>query len=326
MAIAFDNDPRVAFIQMKIIGKWGEMQSPAPTPEVAAIMSECFHKYFKNKVVMTNIVPHIAMFNEYDFGTHWDSFAHWGNVHLLDYFETDRYKEIWKTQMTVGETAFDWGEPLGKNPNDAVINFRDRYIEVIRGTHCSSLSWLSRYDKKDPETTAAAIPIQKAMGYRYVLQNARYTKNIKQGENLDIAFNLINTGSAPMYYNEPLELSLLDPDTQEVIYSFIFDEIDIRKWLPDGDYSYMPVYTIADSFTLPENIESGIYTLALSILDSEGGNVPSVRFANTNYFKGGRTPLGNISVGETADIPPLDETKFADLFTDRLYYIYTPNN
>ncbi len=321
LALAFDNDPRVAFIQMGIIGQWGEMQSPGPSEDVAAIMSEAFHKYFKNKQVLTNIVPHMTFFKEYEFGTHWDSFGHWDNLSLLDMFEDDYFKDIWKRVPTYGETAFDWGEQLGENPNDAVINYRDRYIELIRYTHCTSLSWIAKYDKNDPDTTAGAVEIQKAMGYRFVLQNARFTKSCTPGGQLDVSFTVANTGSAPIYYNEPLELSLLDPKTKEAVWKTRFDNTDIRTWQPEGDYSKTPVYTVSESFTLPDNLKDGSYTLALSILDSRGGGVPSIRFANTNYFKGGRHPIGNISVGN-AEADGLDVSEFADLFTDRLFYIW----
>ncbi len=323
LAEVFDNDPRIGFIQMGFIGQWGEMQSPPPTNDVAALMSECFNKYFKNKIVITNIVPHMTFFREYDFGTHWDSFGHWDNLTLLDIFEEDEYYEtLWQRVPIYGEVAFDWGEQLGETPNDAVINHKDRFIELIRYTHCSNLSWIAKYDKNDPETTKNAVDIQKAMGYRFVLQNARYTSHVNAGGKLDVSFTVANTGSAPIYYNEPVELSLLDPETKEVVWKTTFNSTDIRTWQPDGNYSCTPVYTVSESFVLPENLADGQYTVALSILDSLGGNVPAIRFANTNYYEGGRHPIGNISVGTTTKADMLDSTQFADLFTDRLHYIY----
>ena len=118
-----------------------------------------------------------------------------------------------------------------------------------------------------------------------------------------------------------MELSLLDPKTKEVVWKTRLKNTDIRTWQPEGDYSKTPVYTVSESFTLPDNLKDGCYTLALSILDSCGGGVPSIRFANTNYYKGGRHPIGNISVGN-AESPRLDASEFDDLFTDRLFYIW----
>src|SRR5574344_1364480 len=45
----WDNDPRVAWTQMGIIGYWGEQHSPAPTPEMQKILGDTFSKAFKNK-------------------------------------------------------------------------------------------------------------------------------------------------------------------------------------------------------------------------------------------------------------------------------------
>jgi hypothetical protein len=41
---------------------------------------------------------------------------------------------------------------------------------------------------------------------------------------------------------------------------------------------------------------AGAYTLAVAILDPSSSS-PSLRFANTNYYSGGRTPLGRVGIG-----------------------------
>jgi len=45
----WDNDPRVAFIEMGIFGQWGEHHSPKPTPELEKLVGDAFTKAFKNK-------------------------------------------------------------------------------------------------------------------------------------------------------------------------------------------------------------------------------------------------------------------------------------
>lgn len=45
----WDNDPRVAFIEMGIFGKWGEQHSPLPTAEMEKLVGDAFAKAFKNK-------------------------------------------------------------------------------------------------------------------------------------------------------------------------------------------------------------------------------------------------------------------------------------
>ncbi len=70
----WDNDPRVAWVQMGIIGCWGEHRSPSPTTEIQQLMGEEFTAAFHNKKVL---VRHPWQeFTKYDFGGYWDSWAH----------------------------------------------------------------------------------------------------------------------------------------------------------------------------------------------------------------------------------------------------------
>jgi len=56
----------------------------------------------------------------------------------------------------------------------------------------------------------------------------------------------------------------------------------------------------------------GTYTLAVAVLDP-ASMAPALRFANTNYYSGGRTPLGRVSVGSSVappqDLGPFDALK-----------------
>ena len=319
MGEAWDNDPRVAYMQVGIIGYWGEMQSPYPTVEVQKVLSDAFAKYFKNKKVQTNIMVKFAFFSDNPVGVAWDSFGHWDNPHGLDYFRSDKFKDEWKTEVIGGETAYDWGDTVGRNINDGVLNYSDRYIELFRATHCTYIGWLAGYSQKDLEIVANAEKIQKVLGYRFVIDRASYTQEVSFGGEMQLDFAVKNTGSAPIYYNWPVEVSLLDPETHEPVWKQTIDSLDITKWLPEDNYSYNPLYSVSTSFTLPESL-NGRYILALSILDPEGGNMPAVRFANENYFSGGRTPLGYIGIGVTNSAPYLDSSTFDDIASDSITY------
>lgn len=73
------------------------------------------------------------------------------------------------------------------------------------------------------------------------------------------------------------------------------------------------------TFTLPADLRSGEYVLAVAILDP-AGMLPAVRFANTNYWSGGRTPLGPVAVGGAA--PAFRLNDFDDIQSDQsLYYV-----
>ena len=174
-----------------------------------------------------------------------------------------------------GETAFDWGEPLGTSPNDAVANNLDRLLEVFRFTHCNYIGWLASYNKTDPVITRNAAEIQKTLGYRFVLDQVSYSKTAEPGGRLAVSFSVKNTGSSPIYYNWPVEVSLLDPDTHQPVWRDTFQNTDITSWLPDSDYSCTPLYSAENTFNLPADLPAGEYILALSILDPDGGMLPA---------------------------------------------------
>ena len=102
----------------------------------------------------------------------------------------------------------------------------------------------------------------------------------------------------------------------------MIEGVDITQWLPGEEWDVhagayrkpAPANKISCDF-IPDNLKPGRYVIALSILDP-AGMLPSVRFANTNYFTGGRTPLGYVWVGEKAGDPNVDIAQFADLQND----------
>ena len=57
------------------------------------------------------------------------------------------------------------------------------------------------------------------MGYRFVLSNFSYPTSTKPDEPFKISFDVTNTGSSPFYYDWPVEISLLNSQTKEVVWS-----------------------------------------------------------------------------------------------------------
>lgn len=158
----------------------------------------------------------------------------------------------------------------------------------------------------------------------------RYTTNVMPGDTFTVNFSVRNIGSSPFYYSWPVEVSLLNPETKQPVWKTTFRDIDIRRWLP-GDkwdktekkYKIEPEKNqINGKFLLPADLPKGEYILGLSIIDP-AGNVPAVRFAVKNYFKGGRHPIGKIGIGKKINNFEISETVFDDLYSDRtLFYEY----
>jgi hypothetical protein len=333
----WDNDPRVAWVQLGIIGYWGEHHNPSPDEEMQKLLGDAFTAAFQNKKVT---VRHPWEFADYEFGIYWDSWAHIQQVanHGEGIAKLNAEHGRWKVCPMDGECAYNWGryqEQPGDNPNDTLRDpgHRDWLIDTIRWLHGNDLGWVANYDGSDPLVEAGAQEVQKAFGYRFVIEEVRYDAVVELGQAFRVSFSVRNTGSAPFYYNWPVEVSLLEPESREVVWRDIFTGVDIRSWLP-GDqwnketkrYEVGPkTYQVGGSFAAPGDMRQGDYILAVAILDP-AGTVPAVRFAIENYFVGGRHPVGVVGVGRAPLSAELDPTSFDDPAQDRtLHYEWSPS-
>lgn len=331
LAEAWDNDPRVAYVEMGLIGDWGEQEFPDTREDIKETIAAQFAKSFQNKKIMIRW-PNTYNDHIHNFGYYWDSFGH----HDQEYYAYHLRKTAprWQTAVIGGEVAYDWGNfriQPGANPNESLANpaHRNFIIDRIRSLHTNHLGWISSYNQDDAQVSAGAELMQMAFGYRFVITEASYPKKLTDGEDFVFSFKVTNTGSSPLYYNWPVEVSLLDPQTRNVVWKNQCSGIDLRTWLPGEDwdknkqkYRTPPqTYTVNQSMNLSE-VPSGEYLFALAILDP-AGELPSVRFAIENYFHGGRHPIGRVGVENTVETPSIAD--FDDLRSDNSLHYILPN-
>ncbi|MCP4451004.1 MAG: DUF4832 domain-containing protein [Planctomycetes bacterium] len=331
LGICWDTDPRVAHVELGLIGKWGEHHSPAPTPEIERLLGRAFEAAFVHTQVL---VRHPWQeFKGHGFGGYWDSWAHASQMDSHGQGMAS-LGDRWRTSLIGGETAYDWGrykEQPGDSPTDTVSDpvHRQFLIDTIRSLHCTQLRWVSDYDQANVLARVGAEAVQKAFGYRYVLQEIHYPRQIEQGDPFEVTFNVINTGSAPFYYDWPVELSLLDRNSNEPVWRGVFEGVDIRSWMPGDQWN-----PTAQAYTKPaipntghgvfevnDTVKTGTYVLAIAVLDP-AGQVPSLRLATRNYQQDGRHPLGFVGVGVRPRVTQLDPTGFDDPKEDQtLHYL-----
>jgi hypothetical protein len=342
---AWDEDPRIFAVQMGLIGRFGEHHNPAPTQEQRRLLTETFQKAFKHKPVLVR--HNDPEFMDAGFGIYYDTFANIsreppdGPKDQFPWQATNVYRDIWKRAPIEGEVEYNWQmqreeakpeETFGRTPNETmtVPAYRRFMIDKIRRYHASYLGWINNYDPSNSEVLAGAGEIQKAFGYRFVLDSVSYPLALQPGAKLPVKLTVRNTGSAPFYLDWPVAVGLLDPATAELVWSAPLNGVDIRKWLPGEDwdseaFAYRsPAVTFRESgdVTLPGNLKKGQYIIALAILDRQGGMMPSARFATSNYFRGGWHPLGFIGIGETPKQAALENAKFdSPAFDDSLHYV-----
>jgi hypothetical protein len=313
---AWDSDPRVAAVEMGLWGKWGEHNiypdqvegSDRIPADFQQALGDAFNAAFKNKKVMVRYPDTFA--NDTNVGFYWDSFAlpdddnAGGGSGMVT-------RDAWRTQMLSGEVAYDWGDQshLGGSPNGTLSSNAntDYVLGYVARLHASSLGWIAEYIPDGGAISANAARLQKALGYRFVITQATFTAAVAPGGSMDVSLTVANVGNASFYYPWPVEVSLLD-DARKVVWSATFAAADVTRWLPGAALSPL-------EGTFRPTVSPGTYTLAVAVLDP-AGNAPSLRFANTNYYRGGRTPIGRVAVGGAPEAPAQDLGAFDGLKAD----------
>lgn len=317
---AWDNDPRVAWVQTGIIGWWGEQENPVGVDEDgwAQRLGDAFDGAFKNKkfIVRNQNVWESA---GYELGTYWDSYGHPSQSGVHFEIKERNAQGRYLTEVIEGETAYNWGNDTwnpkyGASPTITCNNYKytNNLVDAIRDLHCTGLGWIASYkvdgtDGSNIDTVKAnAARIQEAFGYNFVIPEFSCSRRADQGTPLKIKFKVKNTGSAPFYQNWPLAFVLIDETTQAIVWKEQLNSVDIRKWHPGDNYSYTSrtyltpaqVYAIDTTITVPGTVLTGNYMAGITILEPYS-QTPGIFFDIKNFLSKSQTqPLCRIGIGK----------------------------
>ena len=351
---AWDNDPRVAYIEMGLIGEWGEHHDPSirgdmwpphtqPNhvagrtwiPGIEETLGDAFTEAFKNKKVM---VRYAYDFQDYNFGYYWDSFAY-EEEEERGYNWYMRRGDFWKDQVMGGEITWNYGSFYNEGCRSledvlAKDKRRQTVIDQVRALHVNHLGGVTwaKWDNVNFYNNASTI--QKIMGYHYVIKEFKYPERVDKGKDFTVSFSVLNTGSGPFYYDWPIEISLITADSHIVAWRTTLSSPRISQWMPGDNWdastqSYKvpaELNTVTETIKIDQDIPAGQYAIAIAVLDP-AGMVPSLRFANFNYWNGGRHPMGLIGVGADCSSHGLAMSAFDDIQEDQsLYYVYEKKN
>ncbi len=319
MAQAWDNDPQIAYVEMGLIGLWGEQHTPNPTLPVQQVLLDAFGTYFVNKKIMVRY-PKCDLFDKSAYGLYWDEWGsekQWSEWDEIDLLLTDAYRDRWKTGVMGGENTNNLYtyDPAGGRfmtfgcdvPFSAETAFTQYSAEM---TKYARLIHANHMHTRLPESTGGlawmnVCSFQDTLGYAFVLQEARFD-HVEDDRALRGAFDVKNIGASPFYYDWPVRVSLLDAREQQPVWSALLPDVSVSDWMPgeqwqtDAKAYLVPAqtYTVEFSLDIPSDVPDGAYILALSIVDPAGLRNAAV-FMNAGYIAGGYTALGMAGVGET---------------------------
>lgn len=288
LAERYDNDPRVAFIDVGLLGHWGEWHT-YPRTELFASASvqravmETFIERFQSKKLMLRYptlwtAQRPFGYRDDCFLTDTDGPESW---YFLNRIRSSHAQDVWKTQPIGGE--FCGG---GNGAIQGTLEQPDECLRLIREGHFSHLGPAGgSMVSQTPEHQQTITQMLKTMGYRFVLKEATFAKEIEDSTPITVEVTVENKGSAPFYYSWPLNYQLLS-ENKTILSEGVVD-VDIREWLP-GSHHFS--FTISD----PPALSPGdSIQIALRIPDKDNHG-PSVRFENEGEEINGAFVLGEI--------------------------------
>jgi hypothetical protein len=283
----YDAQPRVAYLQLGLLGFWGEWHTYPrnelfASPPTQKKVIGAYHKAFPTKMLMARTARDYAGeqpwigFHDDLFPEDTDGTEGWKFLPLI---RQAKRTENWKRAVIGGEM----------DPNQAVKWLGpqyDRTSDMVDATH---FSWMGPYcpaleQRPDRPFTARAAALVQKMGYQFAIEEVRHSAVVANGDKLAISLAGANQGVAPFYYRWPVELALLDAQGTGVEKLPL--DWDIRKWLPGKFKATASVAVTANP---------GTYQLALAIHDpwKEGGGI---RFANDLPRRGRWSILSRVEV------------------------------
>lgn len=283
----YNQHPRVAFIQIGMLGFWGEWHTYPrddlyATPKTEQQILDAYRKAFPNKSLMVRYARDYAGRQDW-IGFHDDMFPEdtdngldWG---FLAGLRREKQMDNWKVAVMGGEMvpgkAVQW---LGKD-------FDTTWAMLSR----AHFTWVGPYspaltNSKDTIFRQRSEELVRKMGYEFQVTEVSHPSRVKVGKSARISLKGKNVGVAPFYYPWSVEWSLIDSAGKVVVIHKT--DWDIRNWQP-GEY--------AETAGVAFPVLPGKYRLALGIRDPWKDR-PAIGFANDVPIVDGWMVLSEIEV------------------------------
>lgn len=283
----YNKHPRIAFIQLGLLGFWGEWHTWPQgelyaSPATERRIVEAYRKAFPDKSLMVRYARGFAGQQKW-IGFHDDMFPQdtdngkdWS---FLAGLRTANRTDNWKVAVIGGEMVpLKAGQFLGKDYKTTQTMLNRSHFTWI-GPYCPALEKAG-----DKDFLQRSREVVRKMGYEFRISKLSHAARVTSRQALPVTLQGKNQGVAPFYYPWSVEWALLNAsgkvvDTCETSW-------DIRKWQP-GEF--------AEKARITFKAPPGNYQLALGIRDP-WTNQPAIRFANDLEETAGWTILSQVKI------------------------------
>lgn len=292
----YDSDRRIAWVELGSLGHDGSWRvdraegvDPLPLSDIVTEYVWHYTRAFPNtRLLMSRPFSEahllsLGLYNDNlgdeDKSWEWLDFVRFGGYDDQLSAMLRPMEDFWKRGASVAH--------LDRGQDQAVL-LREKNEQILRQIKEGHLSIVAGLDPalfSDPELKEALDQAAQSMGYRLWVLNAKWPRSLRAGYRLRVETLWRNDGSAPMYENWPVELSLARDG--EVV---VKQNTDLKtcELLPGESERLI-------SLDIPSDLEEGVYTLCVAILDPETGQ-PGVRLAMEGAREDGRCEMGQVEI------------------------------
>jgi hypothetical protein len=270
----YDGDPRIGFIEVGLIGFWGEWHTFPHDEWIASLttMDLVLHTYtsafHQTKLLVRFPADPINLF---PLGYHDDSFAYDtianGNGNFMDLLAQDNLQNSWRTEPIGGELRPElqpciWHDPsCARPPQD--------YNATVEATH---VSWLLNAGVFDHQLArdeyARAVAGARSLGYELYVASVSIPHQAST-QRITVRIQMRDTGRAPFYYDWPIEIGVVGKHHVLSVWQTTWQMTKVEPITP---------IELNSSVALPE-LPAGRYTVAIRAVNPLRNGMP-LRFAN----------------------------------------------
>jgi hypothetical protein len=312
----YDGHPDIDHVDLGTVGWWGEWHMSSsktgrmPTVENRRKIIDAYVAAFRKTPLLMLIGGREDLTYAAQRGAGWraDCLGDMGGFsktwcHMCDAYPKlipeARAGDVWKTAPVAWESCWDMRRWVKENWS---LRYIFNYALALHG------SYLNNKSVPLPEGENVRQEVERflrRLGYRLVLREIKHPQRVKPGGPLALTMKWQNVGSAPCYRPYRVAYRLTDPNGYD---KTLVGNITVEKWMPGSVETFTeefiknppdlppgPVVDVIDRVTLPKDMPSGMFRLAIGVVGEQTPE-PVVRLGIKGRADDGWYPLSEIEV------------------------------
>jgi len=290
----YDGHPDLDLVDIGSVGLWGEWHMSGTGVDVPSLKTrraiiDVYCKAFPRTPRVMLIGDEAGMKHAISKGCGWraDCLGDMGGFsknwcHMKNFYPQQIEKTgagaAWKTSPVAFETCWDmrkWKQEGWDIPYifDYALNYH--------------VSYLNNKSAPIPKGTRGEVEgLLRKIGYRLVLRGLEHPKSASLASRLKVSMLWENVGVAPPYKDYLLAFRLTHLESKKT--SVFVSDTSVKGWLPGR-------IETAESLELPEGLKTGLYELAVAVIDPLTKD-PAIRLAIAGRAEDGWYPLSRVNV------------------------------